>query len=77
MKIVHYVVEAAEALEAPGELRQFLTNFAYDPEDKEWFFDTPHFAESNFLKEARTWGHKICGWLQFKYPGGPHWHGKN
>ena len=68
MVVARYVAEAAEALRAPYEAEEILTNLNYDPVIREWHWDLPYFKGP---ADARIWGLKICGWLQYKYPDGP------
>jgi hypothetical protein len=68
MSVKRYGVEAIEALSAPYEAGEILTNLNYDPAIREW-----HWSWQNFEApaETRIWVFKICGWLQYKYPDGP------
>ena len=72
--IVHhldYVIEAAEALDAPGEIWLFRHKICFDPASREWRFTGSGFTGLKFVGETRHWILRICGWLQFKYPDGP------
>ena len=71
MKIADYVTEAALALGAPDGLMTLRHYFEYDPEGQTWSFVESYAAWSEAY--LRIWGHKICGWLQFRYPDGPIW----
>lgn len=74
MKINDCVLEAAEALGAPGGVHLFLDNFGYDPDSGEWFFEASGCANPTLLAEMRpmqAWALEICGWLQYKYSQGP------
>jgi hypothetical protein len=66
-----YVVEAAEALDAPGEIWLFRDKIFYDSTSRQWCFIGSYLKGLNFIGETRYWVHSICGWLQFKYPEGP------
>jgi hypothetical protein len=68
MVVMGYVAEATEALHAPYEAGEILTNLNYDPVIGEWHWDWRYFKGP---ADARIWGLKICGWLQYKYPNGP------
>jgi hypothetical protein len=70
MVITGYVAEAAEALLAPYESVEILTNLNYDSMIGEWHWDWQYVKGP---ADARIWGLKICGWLQYKYPDGPAW----
>ncbi len=74
MKINDFVLEAAEALGAPGRVRLFLDYFGYDQDSGEWFFAAPGGDSPALQAEMRAmqaWALEICGWLQFKYSEGP------
>lgn len=71
MKIVDYVMEAAEELDAPVELWLFRDQFQYDPADQEWCFNGACGKGPKSLADAREWVTKICGWLQYRFPDGP------
>lgn len=66
-----YVVEAAEALDAPGEIWLFRHDFLYDHANQEWRFSGSDFRGLKFVGEVRDWILRICDWLQGKYPEGP------
>jgi hypothetical protein len=66
-----YLVEAAEALEAPGEIWLFRDKILYDPASREWCFSGAQVKGLKFIGETRYWVFRICGWLQGKYPEGP------
>ncbi len=66
-----YVGEAAEALEAPGEIWLFRDKILFDPANREWRFINSQVKGLQFIGETRYWVLRICGWLQFKYPEGP------
>jgi hypothetical protein len=66
-----YLVEAAEALEAPGEMWLFRDKISYDPASREWRLTGSGFTGLKFVGETRHWILRICGWLQCKYPEGP------
>ena len=66
-----YVIEAAEALDAPGEIWLFRHKILFDPASREWRFTGSGFTGLRFVGETRHWILRICGWLQFKYPDGP------
>jgi hypothetical protein len=66
-----YVGEAAEALDAPGEIWLFRNHIFYDPANQEWRFSGSDLQGLKFVGEVRDWVLKICGWLQWKYPEGP------
>jgi hypothetical protein len=70
MLIAGYVAEASEALRAPYETEEIMTNLTYDPVIGEWHCNWQYYKGPS---DARTWGLKICGWLQYKYPDGPAW----
>ena len=71
MNQTEYVVEAAEALEAPGEIWLFRNKIFYDPARREWCFTVSRFMGLSIVGETRYWLLRICDWLQFKYPEGP------
>jgi hypothetical protein len=73
MKITDYVTEAALALNAPDRLMMLYNDFNYDPEGQAWSFADSCAEWTESLTDMRVWGHKICGWLQFRYPDGPIW----
>ncbi len=66
-----YVVEAAEALDAPGEIWLFRDKIFYNSASREWCFTGSPLKGLKFIGETRHWILEICGWLQFKYPEGP------
>jgi len=66
-----YVAEAAETLDAPGEIWLFRDKIFYDPANREWRCIGSYLKELRFIGETRYWVLRICGWLQFKYPEGP------
>jgi hypothetical protein len=66
-----YVGEAAEALEAPGEIWLFRHDFFYDHASREWRFKGADFPGLKFAGEVRDWLFRICDWLQGNYPAGP------
>ena len=68
---IDYVVEAAEALDAPGEIWLFRHKILFDPARREWRLTGSGFTGLKFVGETRHWILRICGWLQFKYPEGP------
>lgn len=68
MVVMRYVTEAAEALHAPYGAREILTNLNYDSVIEEWRFNWQCLGGPS---DSKIWGLKICGWLQYKYPGGP------
>jgi len=70
MVAMRYCAEAAEALGVPYEAGEILTNLNYDPVIREWYWNWQNFEGP---ADARIWAHKICGWLQYKYPDGPAW----
>ncbi len=65
-----YGAEAAAALGAPREAGEILTDLNYDPMVREWHLNWQKFEGP---ADARIWGLKIIGWLQYKYPDGPAW----
>ncbi|MHB8066570.1 MAG: hypothetical protein ACYDIC_01575 [Desulfobaccales bacterium] len=71
MSNADYVSEAAEALEAPGEIWLFRYDFSYDHGSREWCFSGSGFQGLKFVGEVRDWILRICDWLQSKYPEGP------
>ncbi len=71
MSNTDYVVEAAEALEAPGEIWLFRHDFLYDFASQEWRFSGSDFRGLQFVGDVRDWILRICDWLQGKYPQGP------
>ncbi len=71
MSNTDYVLEAAEALEAPGEIWLFRHDFFYDQALQEWSFSGSDFQGLIFVGEVRDWILRICDWLQGKYPQGP------
>jgi len=71
MNHTDYMVEAAEALDAPGEIWLFRDKIFYDPASREWCFIGSHLKGWKFIGETRYWILKICRWLQFNYPEGP------
>ncbi len=71
MSNTDYVVEAAEALEAPGEIWLFRHDFSYDHASREWRFIGSDFQGMKFVGEVRDSILRICDWLQGKYPEGP------
>ena len=73
MTIADYVTEAALALGAPDRLMMLRNHFNYDPEGQAWSFVDSGSEWTESLMNMRVWGHKICGWLQFRYPDGPIW----
>lgn len=66
-----YMVEAAEALEAPGEIWLFRHEIIYDSALQEWRFIGSDFPGLKFVGEVRDCILRICDWLQGKYPQGP------
>jgi hypothetical protein len=66
-----YIFEAAEALDAPGEIWLFKADFLYDHASQEWRFTGSDLPGLKFVGEVRDWILRICDWLQGKYPGGP------
>ena len=66
-----YVVEAAEALDAPGEIWLFRHKISYDPVSRRWHLTGSGSTGLKFIGETRNWVLRICGWLQNKYPEGP------
>jgi hypothetical protein len=68
---IDYVVEAAEALDAPGEIWLFRHKILFDSASREWRLTSPGSTELKIVGETRHWILRICGWLQFKYPEGP------
>ncbi len=66
-----YLVEAAEALEAPGEIWLYRQEIFYDPASQEWRFSGADFPGLKFAGEVRNWILRICDWLQGRYPEGP------
>jgi hypothetical protein len=66
-----YLAEAAEALDAPGEIWLFRHNILLDPASREWRLAGSGFTELKFVGETRHWILRICGWLQCRYPEGP------
>ncbi len=68
--IKRYGAEAAEALGVPWEPNEILTDLSYDPVAREWHLNRLKFETP---ADARIWGLKIIGWLQYKYPDGPAW----
>ncbi len=71
MNQTDYVVEAAEALDAPGEIWLFRHKIVFDRASREWRFTGSGFTPLRFVGETRQWLLSICDWLQFKYPEGP------
>lgn len=74
MKINDCVLEAAEAIGAPGRVSLFLDNFGYNTDSGEWFFEASGCDNPTFLAEMRAmkaWALEICDWLQYKYSEGP------
>lgn len=71
MENTGYVVEAAEALGAPGEIWLFQHDFLYDHARHEWRFSPTDLKGLKFVGEVRDWILRICDWLQYKYPEGP------
>jgi len=65
------VGEAAEALEAPGEIWLFRDDFLSDQASQEWRFGGSNFQGLKFVGEVRDWILRIWEWLQGKYPEGP------
>jgi hypothetical protein len=66
-----YVSEAAEALEAPGEIWLFRHDIGYDRHAQEWRFNGSNFHGLKFGGAIRNWVRMICAWLKYKYPQGP------
>jgi len=66
-----YVAEAAEALDAPGEMWLFRHKISYDPVSRRWRLTGSGLTELKFIGETRNWVLRICAWLQGKYPEGP------
>ncbi len=71
MNQIDYVGEAAEALDAPGEIWLFRHKIFFDPASQEWRLAGSGFTGLKFAGETRHWILRICGWLQFQYPEGP------
>ncbi len=71
MNNADYLAEAAEALDAPGEIWLFRHKILFDPASQEWRLVGSGFTELKSVGETRHWILKICGWLQSKYPEGP------
>ncbi len=71
MNQIDYVVEAAEALDAPGEIWLFRHKILFDTASREWRLSGPGSTGLKLAGETRHWLLRICGWLQFKYPAGP------
>ena len=70
MVVTRHIAEAVEAVRAPYEAREILTNLDYDPVIKGWHLN---WQCSEGPADAKIWALKVCGWLQYKYPGGPAW----
>ena len=66
-----YVVEAAEALDAPGEIWLFRNKIWYDSASRKWLFNGSCLPGLKFIGETRDWVLRICAWLQYRYPEGP------
>lgn len=71
MGISMCIVEAVMALDAPVELWPYGKNFDYDPAVQEWSFTEDHLDKPESLTNLKEWMERMCGWLQYKYPGGP------
>jgi hypothetical protein len=66
-----YLGEAAEALEAPGEIWLFRNRIYYDRDSREWRCSGSDCQGLKFAGEVRDWLLRICDWLQCNYPEGP------
>ena len=66
-----YGGEAAEALDAPGEIWLFRHDFLLDQASQEWRFGGSDLPGLKFMGEVRDRILRICDWLQGKYPEGP------